>query len=443
MNQAQLQQMAQAVLDQNWNGQFTKPAPSLYPHQWNWDAGFIAIGNAHHNFSRAMAEMRHLFSAQWKNGLVPQIVFGDDPQARYFPGPDFWQAGRSAQAPEHIQTSGITMPPVHGFVLWRMYEAAADKAQAKAFLKEMYPKVLALHRYLYDYRDPEEEGLVYIRHPWEGGTDNSPIWDRALSRMQIDRDQLPAYERKDLQNPKAAEHRPTQEDYDRYVYLVDLFRQHDYDDQKIYEDCPFLIQDPLFNGILSWSNEALLQIGSLIGEDITEPMQWHELTVWSMNEKLWDEDRGIYNAFDLRAGELIPVHTSSGLIPLCGEVPTQEQAEAMLRTLESPAFGGKDAGILLCPTYSLQAEDINYKKYWRGPVWINLNWLLCHGLMRYDMTEMAERIRKHSLELLSTYGFYEYFDPRRSAEGEIGCGTDQFSWSAALCLDFLQGEMSG
>jgi hypothetical protein len=443
MNQAQLQQMAQAVLDQNWNGQFTKPAPSLYPHQWNWDAGFIAIGNAHHNFGRAMAEMRHLFSAQWKNGLVPQIVFGDDPEARYFPGPGFWQAHRSAQAPEHIQTSGITMPPVHGFVLWKMYEVAADKAQAKAFLKEMYPKVLALHRYLYDYRDPEEEGLVYICHPWEGGTDNSPIWDRALSRMQIDRDQLPAYERKDLQNPKAAEHRPTQEDYDRYVYLVDLFRRHDYNDQKIYEDCPFLIQDPLFNGILSWSNEALLQIGSLIGEDITEPMQWHELTVWSMNEKLWDEDRGIYNAFDLRAGELIPVHTSSGLIPLCGEVPTQEQAEAMLRTLESPAFGGKDAEILLCPTYSLQAEDINYKKYWRGPVWINLNWLLCHGLMRYDMTEMAECIRKHSLELLSTYGFYEYFDPRRSAEGEIGCGTDQFSWSAALCLDFLQGEMSG
>jgi hypothetical protein len=59
------------------------------------------------------------------------------------------------------------------------------------------------------------------------------------------------------------------------------------------------------------------------------------------------------------------------------------------------------------------------------------------------MTDMAERIRKHSLELLSKHGFYEYFDPRRSAEGEIGCGTDQFSWSAALCLDFLQGEMSG
>ncbi|MCB0613570.1 MAG: hypothetical protein KDC75_09690, partial [Phaeodactylibacter sp.] len=178
-----LLETAKGVLENNWNGTFTKPAPSLYPHQWNWDAGFIAIGNAHYNMDRAEADLRHLFSAQWATGLLPQIVFGDDPNARYFPGPDFWQADRSPNAPKSPRTSGITMPPVHGFVLWRIYEIAQDKQRAKAFLKEMYPKVMSLHRYLYQYRDPHEEGLVYIRHPWEGGTDNSPIWDSALKRM--------------------------------------------------------------------------------------------------------------------------------------------------------------------------------------------------------------------------------------------------------------------
>lgn len=428
---------ARALLDSNWNGHFTKPAPSLYPHQWNWDAGFIALGNAYFDVDRAMAELRHLFSAQWANGMLPQIVFGDDPAACYFPGPDFWQAERSPHAPDGLRTSGISMPPVHGFVLWRIYEIAEDKPKAKAFLRELYPKVLALHRYLYDYRDPEEEGLVYIRHPWEGGTDNSPIWDAALSRIDTEQLPIPPYERKDLQNPKAAAHRPTQQDYDRYVYLVDLFRQRDYDDARIYADCPFLIQDPLFNGILSWSNEALVQIGTLLGEDISEPMQWHELTIWAMNDKLWDEERGIYNAYDLRQGEIIPVHTSSGLMPLCGEVPTQEQAEAMLRTLESGMFGGSDPDIALCPTYSLLAPDVNFEQYWRGPVWINLNWLLWQGLLRYDMEDMAERVRQHSLGLMAEHGFYEYFDPRRSPAGEKGCGTDRFSWSAALCLAFL------
>ena len=44
--------------------------------------------------------------------------------------------------------------------------------------------------------------------------------------MDISQLEIPPYERKDpLQNPKAAKHRPTQEDYDRYVYLVDLFRR--------------------------------------------------------------------------------------------------------------------------------------------------------------------------------------------------------------------------
>lgn len=428
---------ARQVLEQNWNGRFTKPAPSLYPHQWNWDAGFIALGNAHHNMDRAMAELRHLFRGQWSNGMLPQIVFGDDPQARYFPGPDFWQTEQAEHAPQGIQTSGISMPPVHGFVLWELYEIAEDKEAARAFLQEMYPKVIALHRYFYDYRDPEEEGLAYIRHPWEGGTDNSPIWDAALARMDTSQLDIPPYERKDLQNPKAAAHRPTQADYDRYVYLVDLFRKNAYDDARIYEQCPFLIQDPLFNGILCWSNEALIKIGDLLGEDISEPMQWHELTIWSMNDKLWDEERGLYNAYDLRQQELIPVYTSSGLMPLCGEVPTQEQAEAMLLTLESGHFGGKRKDIRLCPTYSLQAENVDFKKYWRGPVWINLNWLLYRGLLRYDMDKVAERVKQDSLALLSEQGFYEYFDPRKEAEGEIGCGTDSFSWSAALCVEWL------
>ena len=48
-----LLETAKGVLENNWNGTFTKPAPSLYPHQWNWDAGFIAIGNAHYNMDRA------------------------------------------------------------------------------------------------------------------------------------------------------------------------------------------------------------------------------------------------------------------------------------------------------------------------------------------------------------------------------------------------------
>ena len=66
---------AKAVLDFNWTGEYTMPGPRLYPHQWSWDSAFVAIGYSHFDQDRAMGELRHLFEAQWKNGLLPQIVF--------------------------------------------------------------------------------------------------------------------------------------------------------------------------------------------------------------------------------------------------------------------------------------------------------------------------------------------------------------------------------
>lgn len=442
MLKEKLLEAAKSVLLKNWTGTFTKPAPNLYPHQWNWDSGFIALGYAHFDLAKAKQELRSLFKGQWSNGMLPQIVFGQEKDAHYFPGPDFWKAHEASAHPKDAMTSGISMPPVHGFIIWRIFEIACktNKKEARAFLEEMFPKVKKLHEYFYQYRDPNNEGLVYIRHPWEGGTDNSPIWDTVLSGINPAELDIPAYERKDLQNPEAAKHRPTNLDYDRYVYLVDLFRRHQYDDDAIYQECPFLIQDPLFNAALVWSNECLIKIGQEIGEEVGEIIHWNELSIYSLNEKLWDEDRGIYNAYDLKNDQLIPVFTNSGLMPMIGEVPTQEQAEEILLTLERAHFGGKNDEYFLCPTYSLQSENIDFQKYWRGPIWINMNWLLYQGLLRYDMEDMAAKVKADTLHLIEEYGFYEYFDPRKSSTHNLACGTHQFSWTAALCIDLLMEE---
>jgi len=70
----QLLERAKEVLAQNWTGVFTQPAPKLYPHLWNWDSGFIAIGYAHFAQEKAEQELRSLLRAQWQNGMVPHIV---------------------------------------------------------------------------------------------------------------------------------------------------------------------------------------------------------------------------------------------------------------------------------------------------------------------------------------------------------------------------------
>lgn len=433
MKNQDLIKRAKKVLNDNWNGSFTRPAPGLYPHQWNWDAGFIAIGLAHFDWERAVLDLKNLFSGQWSNGMLPHIVFGDDPKARYFPGPDFWQSERSKFAPKK-KTSGITQPPVFGFVLWRLYNLAPDKDRAKEVLEYFYPKIVKLHQYLYSYRDPNDEGLPYIMHPWSPGTDNSPTWDNVLGRIDTSKIVIPQYTRKDLQNSNAIAHRPTQEDYDRYVYLVDLFRRCNYDDHLIIKQSPFLIQDPLFIGILERSNECLIKIAKTLGKETSQFEAWYAMTKNGLNDKLWNPDSGLYDAYDLVAKENIPIQTSSGLIPLFSGIADAAQVKKIHQTYNGAMFSG--AQFWTCPTYNLQAPDINYQKYWRGPIWINMNWLLYQGFQRYHLPE-AEKIKKDSLALATQFGFFEYFDPRKNIIEKSGYGTNQFSWTAALILDFL------
>ena len=172
---------AKAVLDYNWTGDYTMPGPRLYPHQWSWDSAFVAIGYSHFDQDRATRELRHLFETQWKNGLLPQLVF--NPRfTNYFPGPNFWHAKESPDAPEHHETSGVVLPPIHATAALYIFRHAQDEAKAKDFLEYVFPRLRAWHDYLYRERDPDGEGLVYIRHPWESGMDNSPMWDPILLR---------------------------------------------------------------------------------------------------------------------------------------------------------------------------------------------------------------------------------------------------------------------
>ncbi|MBN1841480.1 MAG: glycoside hydrolase [Deltaproteobacteria bacterium] len=318
---------ARRILDQNWTGSYTKPAPALYPHQWNWDSAFIAMGRSHYDTPRAMLEIETLFDAQWQNGMAPQIVFSPDALGHYFPEPDLWQTERSPHAPPGKLTSGITMPPIHAVAVERVYRNARRPRGVLPFLERIYPKLLALHAYLYRERDPNDEGLVYIRHPWESGVDNSPTWDAPFRRIEVDRVALPPYQRKDLDHGVDPKMRPSDEDYDRYVYLVDLFRRCDYDEDMVRESCPFLVQDPLFNSVLCRANESLAQIATLIGESPDLPRFWAEKTAVAIRQKLWRPEHNIFDCYDLVADTPIEVDTAAGFLPLFAGAASKEQAE--------------------------------------------------------------------------------------------------------------------
>ena len=54
---------AREVLDASWIGASTLPSRTLYPHQWNWDSAFIAIGRSWYDEPKAQQELRSLFGA--------------------------------------------------------------------------------------------------------------------------------------------------------------------------------------------------------------------------------------------------------------------------------------------------------------------------------------------------------------------------------------------
>ncbi len=424
---------AAQILNDNNRGGYTVPSPRLYPFQWNWDSGFIALGLSYVNEEKAFAEIRNMFKGQWSNGMLPHMNFHHvDPS--YFPGPELWGSDETEWAPKNLLTSGITQPPVYGFILSRMAERLWGVNHSfEALVREIYPKIIASHQYLYNFRDPAKEGLVYIHHNWESA-DNSPAWDDALSRINLTEARDVSSLRRDLKVADASQ-RPTNDNYNRYIYLVDLFKKYKYDDKAIFEYCPFLIQDILFNSMLIRSNEGLIHLASLLKEDNTMVREWNQRSITTLNKKCWSGADNFYYDFDLRTTELIKIKVSGGLMPLFAGVCTTGQANDLKNTMMK-SF--KANNYTLCPSCAIDEPCFDPVKYWRGPVWINVNWMLYHGLKRYGFDKEAAMVCKETIHLIEKNGFYEYFDPRpETPENKKKLGGDNFSWTAALYLDFV------
>ena len=436
---------AERVLRRNDMGGWTRAAPDLYPHQWSWDTGFIAVGLAHLDTGRAARELSSLFEHQWTNGKVPHIVFNPEaPPDSYFPGAEHWSsAGVFPDAPPAPPyTSALCQPPTHAIGALRVWELARERDEADAaggFLREIYPRLFAWHRYLATARDPEGSGLVTIYHPWESGTDNSPRWDSPLQSVEVG--DLPPYERQDLNHVDHHTERPTDEEYARYLWLVELLKRTRCDEAEIYDSHPFLVKDVLASAILVAANEALLEIAEVVGatgEDRTLMEGWVERGRRGL-ERRWDPELGLCIDYDLLAGEPLRVRTVAGFAPLIAGNLSEGWLGDLLQTLDSPAFAGHE-GLRwpLPPSTSPDEPAFHPRSYWRGPMWPVANWLLWWSLIRAGAPDRAARMRRETLGQLAEGGFAEYFEP---FTGEPLGSTEQ-SWTAAVALDMLAAETS-
>lgn len=413
-----------SVLRNNDTGVFTKPGPHQYPHQWNWDSALIALGLAHFDLPRAQEEIRSLLSGQWRDGMLPSVVYHSIP-SDYFPNPEFWQIENSSSAPG-VPTTGITQPPLLATVVRLIY----SRHPMPDFIRETFPALLNWHRWLHTARDADGSGLACILHPWESGTDDSPRWLHLLAAMQPEL--LPEFQRGDTKYVPATE-RPNRSEYERFIYLIDVFRKLGYAPDKLLAHSPFLVQDILFNSILYRADEDLRALAVMLGQPTDEIDSWLSRMQLNFNARFWDEGLGLYYDYDLRSGMPIRVNTACTFLPLFAGLPSKKQAQRLVQEhlLDPGEYAPEDKVRHWVTTTAKIEPTWESRRYWRGPVWIIMNWFIIEGLQRYGYADLADVIRQDTLGLMEDGGFREYYDARDGS----GCGSTEFSWSAALAIE--------
>jgi len=413
------EEAARAILARNDRGGYTVPTDRLYPFQWNWDSAFVSMGFAIFDVDRAYRELERLIEGQWDDGMIPHIVF-HAPSDTYFPGPDVWGTGH------RIPTSGITQPPVFGMALRRIHEAALATGMADAAdrTKVLFDAALRYHRWWLSARDPEGLGLVSILHPWESGSDNSPAWDEALARVPTTT--TTTLRRKDTGHVDASM-RPRDEDYQRFIHLVDTYRDCGWNPKRQWAVAPFKIADVQMTAILARATADLMHLAEGFASDGEKA----ELT--RMHRKLldglagrWRTDLGRFVDLDLVSGRDIDTPTQAGFIPLVALKLDDAQRKAIVAEIER-WLSGMAVGVPSTPSFSPAFEP---KRYWRGPVWAVINWLICDGLRLNGCDDLARQIEQGTVRAIESVGFCEYFDP---TTGE-GLGGDTFSWTASAYL---------
>jgi mannosylglycerate hydrolase len=411
---------ALTVLRQNDAGLFFRPGPRLYPFQWNWDSALIALGLAHVDPGRARREVHSLLRGQWADGMVPHIVFHGAARD-YSPGPEVWASKRCAHSPE-VPTSGITQPPVLATAVRALHEVHPDRE----FLERVLPAMESWHRWLHRERALDGSGLVAIVHPWEAA-DNSPRFDRALARL--DEEDAAEVARVDRQHADARE-RPTNRDYRRYLLIVERLRACGYRPASV-RDAPFVYADLSFNSVLAVAEDDLGWLWREVGGDAERATAAAERLRQALGQR-WDAAAAAYGTLD-GAGA---TETVDDLFPLYAGVPDAQQARRLFveALWSAERFGPSREAPWAVTSVSKSSPAFDPVRYWRGPVWININWFLVRGLQRLGMHAEAERLRSLTLQLVDRFGFSEYYHPSSGRP----LGSDSFSWSAALTLDLLR-----
>jgi len=285
------------------------------------------------------------------------------------------------------------------------------------------------HVWFREQRDPAGIDCVSIAHPWESGMDNCPAWDDAMER--IDPGLAPVFERRDKDKvANAAQERPTDDHYKRYAVLVKAIAANNYGHGL------FAVYCPLMTSLLAKAEVDLARLAARAGDDAMAARAMERAATLSrgMMAHMWSAKLGRFTFVDGKTKEQIKPNAIGCYVPLVmNNTPFPLPEEATKALLENLARDFLSAPYPLPSIPPSETELFDSRRYWRGPSWVNINYLIAEALP----APMREDLVARTLDMIAKAGFYEYFDP---ITGE-GIGADSFSWTASLAMEWLKPLM--
>jgi len=178
-----------------------------------------------------------------------------------------------------------------------------------------------------------------------------------------------------------------------------------------------MVVDPGFNAMLL---QSISDVGSLardIGEiEIANACESMFSKGIESLETLWNEKLGQYVCLDRVTQMHINNASIGGLIPVLTQIP-RHRKQTIAKTL------GRFTTRFGIPSQDPASAQFERYRYWRGPIWLIINYMIAEGLKDGDHDDLSQLICDTSLDLIRTSGFAEYYDP---VEG-VACGGQSFS----------------
>ena len=256
-----------------------------------------------------------------------------------------------------------------------------EKDGDREFLNEIYEPIVRCNRWWYEKSDLDGNGLCEYGHPFSSGLDDSPLWDEGMP----------------VESP----------DLNTYLYL---------------------------------QQEALARIATVLGEK-DDAQAWQQeayATAQRMLKSSWDEESGFFWA--KRNGVRVNVRTPFSLFPLLtGQLPPEVSARLVAHLTDEQQFWPRYP----VPTVAMNDPKYNPSQMWRGPTWVNVNYLLIEGLQRSGYPDLARELRRRTLELICGQDdIYEYYNPQTGENPPMAAST--FGWSSAVFIDLaIQAAQEG